>query len=213
MSRYRGLLGVVVVAALGASAAAVPWWSVLEKRVAVVVPGRVVRGAWQEPGPLGRILAREKIRTIVSLAAVRPEDPKYVSQARVVGRSGVRWVQIPIHGSHASLDQMGEAADLLADPANQPVFFHCIAGHHRSSQAHAAYLIRHRGYSAEGAWAAVSALPWARPDAPSDAEDRRLIFAFADREQARRSAANANARPGGEPWRTAQAPPPSTPRR
>ena len=47
---------------------------------------------------------------------------------------------------------MAEAADLLADPNRQPVFFHCVAGHHRTSLTHAAYLIRHAGYSAEQAW-------------------------------------------------------------
>jgi len=51
-------------AAIGLSAltaSAIPWSSVFEKRVAVVVPGRLVRGAWQGPGPLQRIIGREKI--------------------------------------------------------------------------------------------------------------------------------------------------------
>ena len=60
---------------------------------------------------------------------------------------------------------MAEAADLLADPFRQPIYFHCVAGHHRTSLAHAAYLIRHDGYSADAAWEVVSRLPWARPGA------------------------------------------------
>jgi hypothetical protein len=72
---------------------------------------------------------------------------------------------------------MAEAADLLADPALQPVFFHCVAGHHRSSLVQAAYRIRYEGWSASRAWGEVAALPWARPD--SDVEDRRLIEQFA----------------------------------
>ena len=74
---------------------------------------------------------------------------------------------------------MADAADLMADPARQPVYFHCVAGHHRTSLAHAAYLIRHAGYTGEQAWEAVAELPWARPRAPSDEKDRALIQDFA----------------------------------
>jgi hypothetical protein len=74
---------------------------------------------------------------------------------------------------------MAEAADLLADPALQPVFFHCVAGHHRTSLAHAAFLIRHGGWPAADAWRAVAALPWARPSAVADQRDKALIEEFA----------------------------------
>ncbi|HWE39499.1 MAG TPA: hypothetical protein VG406_23315 [Isosphaeraceae bacterium] len=155
---------------------------VLEKRVAVVAPGKIVRGAWQRPGPLGRILARERIRTIVTLTAINDDDPKYVRQARVVRRAGVAWEIVPMRGSSATLDQLAQSADLVADPARQPVFFHCVAGHHRSNLVQAAYRIRHDGWSAERAWRELTSLPWTRPDA--DLADRLLIEAFAAREAA-----------------------------
>jgi protein tyrosine phosphatase (PTP) superfamily phosphohydrolase (DUF442 family) len=169
-------LGGAACASLGLGAAAV-WDEVVEKRVAVVEPGRLLRGAWQRPWPLRRLIARERIRTIVTLTAINRDDPKYVRQAQVVRDTGVAWAIIPMRGSRATREQMAEAADLVADPQQQPVFFHCVAGHHRSSLVHAAYLIRHRGYSAREAWDVVAALPWARPD--GDAADRRLIEAFA----------------------------------
>jgi protein tyrosine phosphatase (PTP) superfamily phosphohydrolase (DUF442 family) len=146
--------------------------------VAVVEPGRLVRGAWQRPGPLRRVIEREKIKTIVTLTAINREDPKFRAQAEVVRQTGVTWIIVPMHGSRASLEQMAEAADLVSDPARQPVFFHCVAGHHRTSQVHAAYRMRHQGWSAERAWREVAALPWARPR--SDQSDRRLIEAFAE---------------------------------
>ena len=158
----------------------------VEKRFAVVVPGRIIRGAWQRPGPLRRIIARERIKTILTLTAINHDDPKYVDQAEVVRKSGVDWAFIPIHGSYASVDQMGRAAEILADRARQPIFYHCVAGHHRSSQAQAAYRIEHDGWSADRAWAEVAALPWARPDA--DLEDRRRIEAFASRKKDDRDA-------------------------
>jgi protein tyrosine phosphatase (PTP) superfamily phosphohydrolase (DUF442 family) len=159
-----------------------------EVRVRPVVPGRLVRGAWQPPAALESLIRREKIRTVVTLTAINTHDPKYVAQKPVLDAAGVRWVLIPMRGSTATLDQMSEAADLLADPALQPVFFHCVGGHHRTSLAHAAYRIRYSGYSADEAWAEIAALPWTRPDAPRDRQDQGLIRAFAVRESGRRLA-------------------------
>ena len=149
-----------------------------EKRVRVIVPGRLVRGAWQSPEALTKLIDRERIKTIVTLTAINRDDPKYVSQEEVVKQTGVDWIIIPMRGSRATLEQLAQAADLLADPERQPVFFHCVAGHHRSNLTHAAYLIRHGGYSADQAWSTVAKLPWTRPYAATDQNDRRLIEEF-----------------------------------
>jgi len=150
-----------------------------EKRVQVVVAGQLVRGAWQRPGPLQRLVNRERIRTIVTLTAINSGDSKFRDQARLVREMGIRWLIVPMRGSRATPEQMALAADLMADPTRQPVFFHCVAGHHRTSLAHAAYLIRHQGYTAEQAWQAISSLPWSRPDSAVDRNDRLLIEEFA----------------------------------
>jgi hypothetical protein len=154
-------------------------WGNGVRRLRVVVPGRLLGGAWQSPDSLSRLIAGERIKTVVTLTAINKDDRKYVSQSRVIDRTGVDWIIVPMRGSTATLDQMACAADLLADPARQPVYFHCVAGHHRTSLAHAAYLIRHAGYTAERAWEVVAGLPWARPGARADEEDRALIRAFA----------------------------------
>ena len=169
----------------------------VEKRFAVVVPGRIMRGAWQRPGPLRRILSRERIKTILTLTAINRDDPKYVDQAGVVREFGVEWIFIPIRGSYATVAQMDRAAEILADPALQPIFYHCVAGHHRSSQAQAAYRIKHDGWSAAEAWDEVAALPWARPT--TDLEDRRLIEAFASRKKDDRDASPTVANLGPPP--------------
>ena len=174
-TRFRIGMGVTLVSAL---VLVIVGNELAEKRVAVVAEGRLVRGAWQRPGPLRRLIAREGIRTIVTLTAINRDDPKYVAQEEVVRRTGVAWVIVPMRGSRATPDQMAEAADLLADPARQPVFFHCVGGHHRTSLVHAAYRIRHQGWSAERAWREIEGLPWTRPEA--DIEDRRRIEAFAE---------------------------------
>ena len=111
-------------------------WNVkAAKHLQVVMPGRLIRGAWQTPQALRAIIAREHIKTIVTLTAINRDDPKYVGQSKVVAETGVRWLFVPMRGSTATLEQMAEAADLLAEPQCQPVFFHCVAGHHRSSLA------------------------------------------------------------------------------
>jgi protein tyrosine phosphatase (PTP) superfamily phosphohydrolase (DUF442 family) len=179
VSRRKAALAIGLATAAGAVGLACWCIRPAEKRTLVVVPGRLIRGAWQHPDALRSIVAREGIKTVVTLSAINRDDPKYVSQARVVNETGVTWVLIPMRGSSATIDQMALAADLLADPARQPVFFHCVAGHHRTSLVHAAFRIRHQGWTAAAAWAEVAALPWARPGANPDQNDRELISRFA----------------------------------
>lgn len=180
----RAVLGMGLGAAgLGAMALAARH-EVLEKRVRAVVPGRIVRGAWQRPIPLRRLIARERLRTIVTLTAINRDDPKYVAQRDVVDAAGVDWLIVPMRGSTATLLQLAVAADLLADPARQPLFFHCVAGHHRTNLAHAAFRIRHAGWDVERAWDELLSLPWTDPR--GDGDDRALLEAFARRELDRR---------------------------
>jgi protein tyrosine phosphatase (PTP) superfamily phosphohydrolase (DUF442 family) len=175
----RLLVGAIGVALAAAGVVGIRWNNGTEKHLRIVIPGRLIRGAWQSPEALRAIIARERIKTIVTLTAINRDDPKYVRQAKVVAETGVSWIIVPMRGSHATLDQMAQAADLLADIHRQPVFFHCVAGHHRTSLAHAAYLIRWRGWTAEAAWKEVANLPWARPDAIADQIDKALIDEFA----------------------------------
>lgn len=155
------------------------------KRVAVVEPGRIFRGAWQSPGTLNSLIRKESIRTVVTLTAINRDDPKYVSQLEATRKAGVDWRIIPMRGSTATVEQMAEAADMIADPSLQPVFFHCVGGHHRSNLVHAAYLIRHKQYSAEAAWSKVASLPWSRPTADADIRDHARIVEFAALEASR----------------------------
>ncbi|MBX6316322.1 MAG: hypothetical protein IRY99_25935, partial [Isosphaeraceae bacterium] len=71
--RWMGLVLLLAVAA----GLAITWEDLFEKRVMVVEPGRLVRGAWQRPGPLRRVIERERVRTIVTLTAINRDDPKY----------------------------------------------------------------------------------------------------------------------------------------
>jgi hypothetical protein len=179
---------ILIVGVLVASAwAAASFWAPGARRLRVVEPGRLIGGAWQSPDALRELIARDRIKTVVTLTAINRDDPKYVSQSNVVGQMGVDWIIVPMRGSRATLEQMALAADLLADPQRQPVYFHCVAGHHRTTLAHAAYLIRHGGCTPEQAWKVVARLPWARPGARADQNDRSLILEFGRAESSIRS--------------------------
>jgi protein tyrosine phosphatase (PTP) superfamily phosphohydrolase (DUF442 family) len=179
MLRRRGIVGGLACVAL---AGLVGGWMVRQgAQVHALVPGRIYRGPWQNPSELHSLIDRYAIKTIVTLTAINSDDPKFVAQKRVVDETGVSWRIISMRGSTATLDQLDEAVDLICDPANQPVFFHCVGGHHRSNLVHAAYRIRIDGHSAADAWAELCSLPWTRPGASRDAEDQRVIQAYGQR--------------------------------
>ncbi len=164
----------VIFLCIGCAFAACCWFRA-ETRVHSVEPGRVFRGAWQRPDALRNLIRRRKIRTVVTLTAINRDDPKYVSQSKALRGLNVDWVIIPMRGSTATLQQLREAVTIIANPARQPVFFHCVGGHHRSNLVHAAYLITEKHMSADEAWSALVKLPWTRPEAFRDQADRRLI--------------------------------------
>jgi protein tyrosine phosphatase (PTP) superfamily phosphohydrolase (DUF442 family) len=148
------------------------------RRVRVVVPGRLIRGAWQNPAVLGRIAESYGFRTVVTLTAINPTDPKYIGQEAVVRPAGIDWRIIPMRGSTATLDQLAEAADLLADPALHPLFFHCVGGHHRTNLVHAAFRIRHDGWDVSRAWEELLTFPWTDP--ARDRDDHDLLVRFGE---------------------------------
>ena len=53
-------------------------------------------------------------------------------------------------------DRLEEAAAALADPANQPVYFHCHHGINRASMVHMAYRMLYCGYTLDEAEAEIA---------------------------------------------------------
>jgi protein tyrosine phosphatase (PTP) superfamily phosphohydrolase (DUF442 family) len=128
---------------------------VLADKFAVVEPGKIYRGAWQQNWPMRRIIRDRQIRTIVALA--HPSDsPLAVREKALADELGVKWVHIPIADQRTPADPtvsdlVEKAADVLADPANQPVYFHCHHGINRASMVHMAYRMLHCGYDLQQA--------------------------------------------------------------
>jgi protein tyrosine/serine phosphatase len=130
---------------------------VFPSKFLVVDPGKVYRGAWQKSLPMKYILDHYHIKTIVALAHSPEETLPRQEQALAEGL-GVRWVHIPIYyDSHDPLDspevgdRLERAAAIIADPANQPVFFHCHHGINRTSMTQIAYRTLYCGWSLDQA--------------------------------------------------------------
>src|SRR5207253_536047 len=111
---------------------------VFADKFAVVEPGKIYRGAWQQPWPMRRLVRDYQIKTIVALAHPAA-DPLSLREKALAQELGCRWVHIPIvddrrvcEGKTVS-DQLERAAEVLADPRNQPVYFHCHHGINRAS--------------------------------------------------------------------------------
>lgn len=120
-----------------------------------VEAGKVYRGAWQQPWPMRRILRDYKIKTIVALAHP-PDSPMALDEKALANETGVRWVHIPIVEERSTLDisvsdQLEKAAAVIADPANQPVYFHCHHGINRASMVHIAYRTMYCGWDLDRA--------------------------------------------------------------
>jgi protein tyrosine phosphatase (PTP) superfamily phosphohydrolase (DUF442 family) len=129
---------------------------VLAREFAVVEPGRIYRGAWQKDWPMRRIVSECKIRTILALA--HPDDhPLSTSERALAEELGIRWIHIPIIDQRSAAnpktlsDLLDDAADVLADPKNYPIFFHCHHGLNRASMVQIAYRTKHCGWTLDQA--------------------------------------------------------------
>jgi hypothetical protein len=129
---------------------------VLVDKFAAVVPGKIYRGAWQKPWPMRRVVERYKIKTVLALA--HPNDhPLCVGERALAKELGFRWVHVPIVDERGTKDyrvindRLEEAAAVLADPNNYPIYFHCHHGINRASMVQIAYRTKYCGWTLEQA--------------------------------------------------------------
>ena len=114
---------------------------------------------------------------------------------RALGREiGFRWVHIPIGDDRSAVasrrlfDQLEKAAAVLADPANQPVYFHCHHGINRASMVQMAYRTKHCGWTLEQATAEISRT-FGLVEATHGPDYRRMTAFYRERVLPRRRAA------------------------
>ncbi len=129
---------------------------VFADRFAEVEPGRIYRGAWQKVWPMRRVVRDHQIKTVVALA--HPPDHYLPIQEQALAKElGIQWLHIPIvdiRGNNERQtvnDQLEIAAAAIADPKNQPVYFHCHHGINRASMVQMAYRMLYCGWTLEQA--------------------------------------------------------------
>lgn len=129
-------------------------------RFAEVEPGRIYRGAWQKDWPMRRVVRDYGIRTVVALA--HPADHYLPVREQALARElGFRWIHVPIVDARGAnertsvSDQLEIAAAAIADPKNQPVYFHCHHGINRASMAQMAYRMLYCNWTLEQASAEI----------------------------------------------------------
>jgi protein tyrosine/serine phosphatase len=162
MRRRLALIGLAIFLVIAAQQA----WRhgrdyVFADQFGAVEPGRIYRGAWQQPWPMRRLVREYKIKTIIALAHP-PEHALCVRERALARELGCRWIHIPIVDERGSSDRktvdkcLEQAAGELADPRNQPVYFHCHHGINRASMVQIAYRTLHCGWTLDEATDEIS---------------------------------------------------------
>jgi uncharacterized protein (TIGR01244 family) len=95
-------------------------------------------------------LAALGVKTLINLTS----DDADASEQSMAERAGMKYVQIPMTTRDVPTDaQLAEFLSIVNDPANQPVYVHCVGGRHRTGVMTAAYRMTHDGWSGEKAFA------------------------------------------------------------
>jgi protein tyrosine phosphatase len=144
------------------------------KRFGVVEAGQIYRGGWQTTRVLRRILHDYQIRTVLNVACNPPEQ-EAAGEGALIRQLGIAWHKILMPGTGlGTFEQLDEAASLLADPANRPIFIHCAAGVHRTNVSLAAYRLKYCGWSLDQALAEMKQFGF-NPAREASAELRRVL--------------------------------------
>jgi tyrosine-protein phosphatase SIW14 len=106
------------------------------------------RGA-QPKGEDYAALAALGVKTVINLTS----DDADASEQSMVERAGMKYLQIPMTTRRQPTSaELTTFLNMVNDPANQPVYVHCVGGRHRTGVMTAAYRMSHDGWSAEQAF-------------------------------------------------------------
>jgi uncharacterized protein (TIGR01244 family) len=115
--------------------------------------GQVNQNYYRGAQPVGRDyadLASLGVKTLINLTS----DDADANEKALAERAGMKYVQIPMT-THAAPteEQLAQFLALVNDPANQPVYVHCVGGRHRTGVMTAAYRMTQDGWTSEQAFA------------------------------------------------------------
>jgi protein tyrosine/serine phosphatase len=111
------------------------------------VNDRYYRGA-QPAGRDYADLAALGVRTVIDLTL----DGE-ANEERLVKAAGMRFYRIPLTTSaKPASNDVSRFLEIVNDPANQPVYVHCVGGHHRTGVMTAVYRMTQDGWTADQAY-------------------------------------------------------------
>ena len=114
--------------------------------------GRVSANYFRGAQPNGRDytdLAALGVKTVIDLTS----DDAQTNEKSLTEHAGMRYFQIPMTTHQAPTPaQLAEFLKLVNDPANQPVYVHCVGGRHRTGVMTAAYRMTQDGWAADQAF-------------------------------------------------------------
>ncbi|HEX2445073.1 MAG TPA: dual specificity protein phosphatase family protein [Vicinamibacterales bacterium] len=94
-------------------------------------------------------LAAIGVKTLINLTS----DDASADEPAMAKKSGLKYVQIPMTTHEPpTADTLARFLQIVDDPANQPVFVHCVGGRHRTGVMTAAYRMSRHGWTADQAF-------------------------------------------------------------
>jgi len=143
-----------------------------QKRLRVVVPGRVYRGGQPTAAGLRDAVRELKLRTVINLQEDVPDPDLYLSywtletvkESELCEQLGVNFVQIsPDLLVRRLIPQerpraIDEFLTVMDDERNYPVLFHCRAGLHRTGCLSAVVRMEYQGWSVGEAYRELKAI-------------------------------------------------------
>jgi tyrosine-protein phosphatase SIW14 len=107
------------------------------------------RGAQPRAGDYAD-LAALGVKVMINLTS----DDADASEKALAEQAGMRYVQIAMTTRQPPTSaQLAEFMTIVADPANQPVYVHCVGGRHRTGVMTAVYRMMHDGWDSARAFA------------------------------------------------------------
>ncbi len=99
-------------------------------------------------------LAKLGVRTVINLTSHDAQN----NEKDMVVKTGMKYVQIPMTTHESPTDgKLKKFLELVNDPANQPVYVHCVGGKHRTGVMTAVYRITQEGWTADQAYQEMKA--------------------------------------------------------
>jgi tyrosine-protein phosphatase SIW14 len=149
----------VLVAALSLSPATAQYASAQPPPPAVILSsihidnfGRISPTYYRGAQPAGRDyvdLAALGVKTLINLTS----DDASPDEKAMAEKAGLGYFQIPMT-THVvpTVAQLEKFLKIVNDPANQPVYVHCVGGKHRTGVMTAAYRMTHDGWTSDRAF-------------------------------------------------------------